>query len=150
MVLYNNIYMSLKQIHLRPLNITTNIDTVLGLCWATVFPTLNQHREHNNKRLNGVGLMLGHRLRRWPNIKPTSGQHLRGLSITSDYITMWYIDTGGISVDRNSRYNMTRGWWKQNQQHGQKNADPGYWLWDYHAGHYLTGIASHSVTYLNS
>ena len=47
--------------------------------------------------LPDVGVMLGHRLRRWPNITPTSGQHLvfaklasRDLSVTmAMYIREW-------------------------------------------------------------
>ena len=43
--------------------------SILALCWASVEASKHDIFIH-------VGLLLGQRLQRWPNAKPTLGEHL--------------------------------------------------------------------------
>ena len=72
------------------LSLSDNILTIIPARGATSHKTLvvkqNQEMTCHCKlpRMHNVGLLLGHRLRRWPNIKPTLYHNVMQMTLKND------------------------------------------------------------------
>ena len=69
--------------------------------WSVMFimiSSVNRPTPANTTHWNNVGLMLGHRLRRWPNIKPTLFQCVV-------FAGTWYMDKYHCVITTNIPFN---------------------------------------------